>query len=463
MQAPAGLGKDGTAFLERMRLESGIMAYSGDGSGKLGFLHLSFQEFLAADHAVRKDLASELAPRAANSWWREAALLSLRRSETFCGRFFRTFLEQGFAEKDLDLAHRCLNESLYFTPEPFLDVLRAPNTPAARKIAVLKLLGGRADQVPGLAEICESWISDRTAEPPNLHGLSLFLKQLRDRAMRLPGFARFGRRRLPHTAAEIAEIRGMAIEILTALGRRPIATAATRTAGDLMVHQDTGMPLIWVPPGKFRMGSDKGYANEKPVHAVEITRGFYLGKYPVTNEQYAKFLATRPKGVHAPLWWNDRKFNQPQQPVVGINWDDAVAFCRWMGGRLPTEAEWEYACRAGSQYEYCFGDNERLLNEYAWTNCNSSGQPQPVGGRKPNSWGLHDMHGNVWEWCKDPYAGDYYELSPAQDPPGPLSGSFRVLRGGSWSDEPLGVRRALRLISTPDDRDFNFGFRLVLE
>jgi formylglycine-generating enzyme required for sulfatase activity len=423
--ASAGLGNDGRLFLERMRQESGIMAFSGDGSGKLGFLHLSFQEFLAADYAVRAELAAVLAPRAANSWWREAALLSLRRSEAFCGRFFREFLAQGLAEQDLDLAYRCLNESLYFPPEPFLAVLRAADAPLPRKTAVLKLLRDRAAQVPGLAEICEEWVGLPDAKHPDLYG--------------------------------------MALEILTVLGRPPRSATAARLAGDLMIHPETGMTMVWVPPGTFQMGSNKGRPSEQPIHSVVITRGFYLGKYPVTNEQYARFLATRPPGIKTPEYWDYRKFNQPQQPVVGVSWNDAVAFCRWMGGRLPTEAEWEYACRAGCPHEYCFGDDEKLLGDYAWFIQNSDDQTQPVGGKLPNAWGLHDMHGNVWEWCQDRYESSYYRRSPDQDPRGPDSGSFRVLRGGSWDDVPSVVRCARRSSSTPDSRGLNVGFRLVLE
>jgi formylglycine-generating enzyme required for sulfatase activity len=255
----------------------------------------------------------------------------------------------------------------------------------------------------------------------------------------------------------------MALEILTVLGRQSRSATAARSAGDLMVHQDTGMTLVWVPPGRFQMGSEKGGGDERPIHPVELTKGFYLGKYPVTNEQYAKFLATRPEHVEAPEYWDERKFNQPQQPVVGVSWEDAAAFCHWMGGRLPTEAEWEYACRAGSPYEYCFGDDEKLLGDYAWFAKNSGGRTQPVGGKLPNAWGLHDVHGNVWEWCQDPYEDTYYSRSPAQDPPGPDSGSFRVLRGGSWNYVPYLVRCACRRSDAPDYRNDLIGFRLVLE
>ena len=152
----------------------------------------------------------------------------------------------------------------------------------------------------------------------------------------------------------------------------------------------------------------------------------------MTNAQYGRFLEAAGKSVKKPAYWDDRRFNQPEQPVVGVSWDEARAYCEWAGGRLPTEAEWEYACRAGTTTEYSFGDDAELLEEYAWFDKNSGGQTQPVGAKKPNPWGLHDMHGNVWEWCADWYDDEYYARSPAEDPPGAASGSNRVIRGGGW-------------------------------
>ena len=145
-------------------------------------------------------------------------------------------------------------------------------------------------------------------------------------------------------------------------------------------------------------------------------------------------------------------------PVVYVSWEDAKAYADWLGMRLPTEAEWEYACRAGSEAEYYFGDNESKVAEYAWYHANSGGNAHPVGEKKPNAWRLYDMHGNVWEWCQDWY--DAYASSPAADPKGPSSGGSRVLRGGSWFYYAGLCRSAYRGGRWPSYRDDNTGFRL---
>jgi len=154
-----------------------------------------------------------------------------------------------------------------------------------------------------------------------------------------------------------------------------------------------------------------------------------------------------------------------------VSWNDAVEFCRRLSKlpeekaaghvyRLPTEAEWEYACRAGTTTEYSFGDFESQLGEYAWFNGNSDETTHPVGQKKANPWGLYEMHGNVWEWCQDWHSADYYGSSPPADPQGPTRGSSRVLRGGSWCC-PRDVRSANRGRVGPDSRGSNVGFRVV--
>ena len=417
LSSKSELGLDGAKFIERMRMESGILAMGGDGRGKCGFLHLSFQEFLAADYAAREGLARELAPRIAQSWWLEVALLSLRSSKSFCAEFFQEMLKAGIAESNPDLADRCLGESLYFTPAPFVSELQQPDASPARVTAVLRLLRERVDQVPELGQLCLEFAQSKHPETS--------------------GFAR---------------------EILMRLGITPPEFAGPKTL-ELSVDERTGVTLVTLPSGEFLMGSENITSDERPVHRVRLTKEFQLGRYPVTNAQYGRYLDAVGANATKPSRWNDRRFNQPEQPVVGVSWEEAAAYCKWAGGRLPTEAEWEYACRAGTTTEYCCGDEKSELGEYAWYGANSNGQPQPVGTKKHNAWGLHDMHGNVWEWCADRYGE--YDQREAVDPTGPTQGVTRVIRGGSWSFSAGSCRSASRGRSVPVDRDSILGFRLA--
>ena len=192
---------------------------------------------------------------------------------------------------------------------------------------------------------------------------------------------------------------------------------------------------------------------EKPQHKVRITKPFYLGR-----DRSDPGAVRESDGEEPKLFLKDRtRFGQGQGmdtsnfPVEKVSWDDAVEFCKKLSAkegqtyRLPTEAEWEYACRAGSKTRYCFGDDESLLGEYAWFGeQRSEGGTHPVGEKKPNAWGLYDMHGNVWEWCQDWYDEDYYAKSPKDDPTGPATGSYRVDRGGGWSSLAWSCRSSYR-------------------
>ncbi|MEM7249581.1 MAG: formylglycine-generating enzyme family protein [Acidobacteriota bacterium] len=166
-----------------------------------------------------------------------------------------------------------------------------------------------------------------------------------------------------------------------------------------------------------------------------------LGRYPVTNEEYGRFLEEE-RGREKPSHWEAEDFNAPRQPVVGVTWDDAQAFCEWAGGRLPIEAEWEYACRAGTTTTYWSGDTEKDLARVGWYEENSGGKPRVVGELEANPFGLHDMHGNVNEWCQDE------------------GGTDRVIRGGSWGGAAGYCRAACRLRYRPGNRWRNLGFRL---
>jgi formylglycine-generating enzyme required for sulfatase activity len=162
---------------------------------------------------------------------------------------------------------------------------------------------------------------------------------------------------------------------------------------------------------------------------------------------------------------NPSQFKGATNPVERVSWDDATEFCKRLSAkegktyRLPTEAEWEFACRAGTTTQYSFGDDEASLGEYAWYSNNSNGKAQPVGEKKANAWGLHDMHGNVWEWCQDWYGG--YPVAEVTNPRGPKEAPVRVIRGGGWDDYAWYCRAALRIALEPLHRLSYLGFRVA--
>ena len=220
------------------------------------------------------------------------------------------------------------------------------------------------------------------------------------------------------------------------------------------------LELVLVPAGEFLMGSpdseQTAFHSEKPQHRVRITKPFYLGKYLVTQEQWESVMGKNPS-----------PFKGTKNPVERVSWDDCQEFLKRLneksgGGkfRLPTEAQWEYACRAGSTTRYCFGDDESGLGEYAWYDKNSGGRTHPVGEKKPNAWGFFDTHGNVSEWCADWWDASYYRNSPTDDPTGSSGGAFRVSRGGGWGSGARDCRSANRRIYPPETHSNALGFRV---
>jgi len=224
-----------------------------------------------------------------------------------------------------------------------------------------------------------------------------------------------------------------------------------------------GMKLKLIPAGEFQMGSPDSGSDardrEKPQHLVQITKPFYLGVYEITQQQYEKVMGKNPT-----------RFKGAKNPVDSMTWTEAVEFCRRLSElpeekaaghvyRLPTEAEWEYSCRAGTTTKYSLGDSDSQLGEYAWFEKNSGDTTHPVGQKKVNSWGLCDMHGNVWEWCQDWYGS--YPSGSVTDPQGPKSGSRRSLRGGAFNYQPSHVRSAVRDYALPGGRATVFGFRVA--
>jgi formylglycine-generating enzyme required for sulfatase activity len=208
--------------------------------------------------------------------------------------------------------------------------------------------------------------------------------------------------------------------------------------------------FVWIEPGQFPMGSHPGPADETPVHTVHITRGFYLAVTEVTQKQWKTIMGANPSPTDG-----------DELPVSYISWNEAQEFIKKLneaepgqGYRLPTEAEWEYACSAGAA-------NDASLGTVAWFQGNSGSKVQPVAGKNANRFGLHDMLGNVWEWTSDWYSESYYANTPSRDPRGPASGLGKVLRGGSYQNPAANVRPGYRLSNNPDYRSFNYGLRLV--
>jgi len=233
------------------------------------------------------------------------------------------------------------------------------------------------------------------------------------------------------------------------------------------ITNSIGMKLKLIPAGEFLMGSPASETvspSEEQQHRVQITRAYYLGTTEVTQGQW--------EGVMGTTSWKGKTYVKEGSDYAAsyVSWDDAVEFCRRLSAkdgrtyRLPTEAEWEYACRAKSTSVYSFGDSHGSLKDYAWFNENAydvdAKYAHRVGQKLPNAFGLFDMHGNVYEWCSDWYGEDYYATSPGSDPTGPRSGSYRVFRGGSWVVIPRYCRSALRGWNAPSFRDFVLGFRV---
>ncbi len=262
------------------------------------------------------------------------------------------------------------------------------------------------------------------------------------------------------------------------------ATWARHLGVPVEITNSIGMRLVLVPPGEFEMGSPKELIGEEmrlhgdegdgrygerlpseaPRHRVRITKPYWLGATHVTQEEYERVIGSNPS-----------KFpGDPKRPVDQVSWDDSVEFCRKLSELpgemaakrrygLPTEAQWEYACRAGSSTRFYFGDNERFLGEYGWFNQNSGGQTHPVAQKLANAWGLYDMHGNLWQWCQDWCDRDYYGKLSTDDPTGPPGGSHRVQRGGDWAGHGGECRSACRNdFRWTYDRYPESGFRVCL-
>ncbi len=399
-------------FLDTVRDESGLL--TGWGPEQFGFMHLGFQEYLTASeirrraaeagenqHAVLEDLARHYG----ESWWQEVLLLFVAMGNpSLFGPLMREVVKWPAFAAQHDLLGLLLEEAAERDARPFVELLQQDSKRDVdlqqRQRAALEMLSSMGE-VEALAKVA-----------------SRFSKEERERLG----------------------------------GVRDAATSTT-------VTEKGGVELLPIPGGEFLMGSppdEEGrFDHEGPQHRVKVS-SFWLSRYPVTNEQYGRFLKENPR-VEVPEYWGHRMLNQAQQPVVGVTWEQAKAFAEWVGARLPTEAEWEYACRAGTtgtRYE-------QDLDAIGWFRGNSGGGPHPVGQKKPNAWGLYDMLGNVYEWCNDGWRHYSEGGALAINPVGPDAGSVRVYRGGSWDTSERYVRAASRRAYARSDAGPTLGFRIA--
>lgn len=244
--------------------------------------------------------------------------------------------------------------------------------------------------------------------------------------------------------------------------------SAAQPKGSLeKVVTQSGVEMLQIPAGSFSMGDKNGDVDETP-HMI-ILDSFFIDKFLVTQEEYQKVVGE-----------NIARWKGKKNPVEQVRWSDAVKYCNtrsrqeglqpcyntetWEcnfnadGYRLPTEAEWEYVCRSGTNTTFYFGDNKSELRNFSWFKENSGGRPRPVGQKLPSPWGIFDLYGNVWEWCNDFYQVDYYQQSPEKNPHGPEFGDNKVLRGGSWDSEADQCRSSYRYNEVPGYTDICFGY-----
>jgi formylglycine-generating enzyme required for sulfatase activity len=240
----------------------------------------------------------------------------------------------------------------------------------------------------------------------------------------------------------------------------PAATPAPMKTATIDLGDGVKMEFVLIQPGSFVMGTDEDNdpdSDASPRRRVTLTQPFYLGKYEVTQEQWEKVMGRNPS-----------HFQGAKQPVDTVSWNACQEFLAKLQKRtgrkfaLPTEAQWEFACRAGTRTPWSFGDSDAAMGDYAWNRDNSGQTTHAVGEKQPNAWGLYDMHGNVAEWCADWYAKHTYSRGDATDPFGPSSGDSRIARGGAWGDDSGYLKCTYRNCSGPDNATDGIGLRCVM-
>ncbi len=460
-------------FLKWVENRSGLLV--GVGQGRYAFLHRTFQEYLAARAWRGHGQVTELAGRFDDKWWEEVVLLLLAlddpKGRQFT-RFVNALMRSGGWERASHQLDACLEEASAPTLAPFVKALKwaglfVGGSRWAHLIAPLVrgLTGGRVLTDPAgivaVLRLAETVVRVREELKEGPAGQAL--KPTADRLLSSPDPGiRIA------AGALLSRLRGSA-SLETLLGRMDLA------AGTVAIHPKSGLEFVFVPGGELQMGSRES-SDEKPIHQVTL-QPFWMGRFPVTNEQYGRFLEETKRD--APAYWTDSTYNGPRQPVVGVNWEEALAFAEWAGrelasvGRgkfaLPSEAQWEYVARGAGQpgtdsRRYPWGDQEPTP-ELANYDASKIGRSTPVGSYPLGaSWcGCEDLSGNVWEWCADAWHDNYVDA--------PVDGSAwmsdddqarRVVRGGGWDCDAVRLRGAYRSWWLPRDWYVNLGFRVVL-
>ncbi len=408
-------------FIELAHEHAGVL--SEPDLGELGFVHPSFREYLAARHAVEQGLYVDLAKRAGDDWWREVILLALAHGGALSS-FVRALVHDSVLHEHADLVLEAARDAPRVPAEPFVEALAQARGPALVATVTLVSRVFEAGALPAPLQAAMAALTEATHPP-----------EVRQAARRFVG---------------------------QVVSEAPFEGA---TPGQVWREPVTGVTFVWIPPGEFRMGAAPGVP-------VQITQGFWIGQHPVTNEVYGRFLATAKHPE--PRYWRNARFNKPDQPVVGVDFRDALAFCAWAtpaaafeDGRaitLPTEAQWEYTARAaggnGHLRTYPWGFDEPTPELAVFL---GSGGLATVGGRPRGATplGVHDMAGNVWEWCLDAWRAALAEGADPHEGAPPESAAPRVVRGGSWSDLARYLRAADRRGLGPGRRGGGLGFRVV--
>ncbi|MEM9556543.1 MAG: SUMF1/EgtB/PvdO family nonheme iron enzyme [Acidobacteriota bacterium] len=463
---------DGAPMLEAIRDQSGVLVSLGQ--GQYGFLHLSFQEYLAAlyvqdRHAKDPQVLRDLAERFGDGWWREVILLSLGlNNPALFDPLMGAILDAGALHRDHALADDCLRDALVASPEPLVRALARGIDDADERYHVLRLLKALLgwDEVPldvttGL-EVVERIAREDQSKPARSLAREL-----------LAGIGREVADEAPTHRGAPAILEPASADSGSKAGIRSMSAVRER------VHAKDGSVLVHVPQGDYPLGSSSLDLSDiededdrktwqraaEPEHTVRLSE-YWIGKYPVTNAQYRRFLEQTPEASE-PRHWHDKRFNESEQPVVGVSWQDAIAYCRWASLVLPTEAQWEAAARGTDLRPFPWGDSPptaELANFGGHEGRTSVVGAYPAGA---GPFGTLDQAGNVWEWCRDAFDFDAYdEREGAVDPivhgsDDNRDAAVRVVRGGSWFNPSRFLAAAIRSWYRASDRDLLLGFRVV--